>query len=62
MLVGGVLLTGCSGEENIQLKKVEILYELPKEAKEKAETKSGVRKRPNSSAKIGHDPSGVNKQ
>ncbi len=58
VLVGSVLVSGCSGEEKIQLKKVDGIYEVPKDFKE---TRKGFVAGKNSSAKIGHDPSGVNK-
>lgn len=58
LLVGGVLLGGCSGEENIPLKKVDFVLDVPKDYKE---TRKGLTVRKGTSAKIGHDPSGVNK-
>jgi len=57
-MVGGVLLSGCSGEENIPLKKVDFVLDTPKDFKDK---RKGFRENPGSSAKIGHDPSGVNR-
>jgi len=57
LLIGMVLLGGCSGGENIPLKKVDaILNDPPKDYKE---TRKGFT--PHGSAKIGHDPSGVNR-
>lgn len=56
VLVGFVLLSGCSGQENIPLKKVDFVIELPKDYKEK---RKQFQKGP--SSKIGHDPSGVNR-
>jgi hypothetical protein len=58
LLVGGVLLSGCSGEENIPLKKVDFVLDTPKDFKE---TRKGFTARKGSSAGIGHDPSGVNR-
>ena len=58
LVVGGALLSGCSSEENIPLKKVDFVLDAPpKDYKEKRPqfTHKG------SSAKIGHDPSGLNK-
>ncbi len=60
VLVVGVLLSGCSGEENIPLKKLDpkvdsILAERPKDYKE---TRPAFLRKGGSS-KIGHDPSGV---
>jgi len=57
MLVGLALLGGCSGEENIPLKKVDFVLDVPKDYKEK---RKGFT--PHGSAKIGHDPSGVHKE
>jgi hypothetical protein len=58
LLVGGVLLSGCTGEENIPLKKVDFVLDVPKDFKE---TRKGFVPRKGSSANIGHDPSGVSK-
>jgi hypothetical protein len=58
VLVGGVLLSGCSGEENIPLKKVEFVQDTPKDFKE---TRKGFTKAGSNSSRIGHDPSGVAK-
>jgi len=58
VLIGGVLLSGCGGEENIPLKKVDFVLDVPKDFKE---TRKGFVLKKSSSAKIGHDPSGVNK-
>jgi len=55
MLVGGILVSGC-GEENIPLKKVDMVLDVPKDFKE---TRKGFQAKEGSSAKIGHDPSGV---
>jgi hypothetical protein len=58
LLVGGFLLSGCSGEENIPLKKVDFVLDAPPATyKEKRPqyTHKGA------SSKIGHDPSGINK-
>ncbi len=57
VLIGGVVLSGCSGEENIPLKKVDFVLDVPKDYKEKRKGFTA-----HGSAKIGHDPSGVNKQ
>jgi len=59
LLVGGVLFSGCSGEENIQLKKLDpkldsVLDAPPEGYKEKRKAFM-----PGSSAKIGHDPFGI---
>lgn len=50
------LLGGCSGEENIPLKKVDFVLDVPKDYKEK---RKGFME--GSSARIGHDPSGIAK-
>jgi len=57
MLAGGVLLGGCSGEENIPLKKVDFVLDVPKDFKE---TRKDFLPGPNSSARMKRDPSGVN--
>jgi hypothetical protein len=59
--LGYTVLSGCSGEENIQLKKLDpkvdsVIGELPKDYKE---TRPAFARK-GSSSKIGHDPSGVN--
>jgi hypothetical protein len=59
VLVVGVMLSGCSGEENIPLKKVDFVLDIPKDYKE---TRKGFQGGKNNSSKIGHDPSGVNKR
>jgi len=59
VLVGGVLLSGCSSEENIPLKKVDFVLDTPKDFKE---TRKGYVQRQGTSGKIGHDPSGVSKE
>jgi hypothetical protein len=59
-MIGGVLLSGCNGEENIPLKKVDFVIDKPKE--DYKEKRKGFTAAPGSSAKIGHDPSGVSKQ
>jgi hypothetical protein len=56
-LVGGVLLSGCGGEEKIPLKKVDFVLDVPKDFKE---TRKDFLPGPNSSAKMKRDPSGVN--
>jgi hypothetical protein len=63
LLVGSVLLSGCSGEENIQLKKLDpkldsILDAPPKDYVEKRKAFSAA---PGSSSKIGRDPTGISK-
>jgi hypothetical protein len=58
VLVGGVLLSGCSGEENIPLKKVDFVLDIPKDYKEQRKPFTAKK---SSSARIGHDPSGVAK-
>jgi hypothetical protein len=61
LLLGGVVLSGCSGEENIQLKKLDpkldSVLDTPDDLKDsrKAFATKG------SSSKIGHDPSGLSK-
>jgi hypothetical protein len=55
VLVGGILLSGC-GEENIPLKKVDMVLDTPKDFKDQ---RKGFVAKEGSSAKIGHDPSGV---
>jgi hypothetical protein len=52
-------VTGCSGEENIPLKKVEMVLEVPKDFKD---TRKGFVARKGSSAGMGRDPSGVGKE
>jgi hypothetical protein len=54
----GILLCGCSGEENIPLKKVEVVPEIPKDYKE---TRKGFVGGKGSSARMKGDPSGVGK-
>jgi hypothetical protein len=58
LLVGGALLSGCSGEENIPLKKVDSILEPPP-ASYKEKRPQYIHK--GASSKIGHDPSGLNK-
>jgi hypothetical protein len=56
LLVGGVLLIGCSGEENIPLKKVDFVLDAPPKdyiEKRKAFSVKGL------SSKIGRDPTGI---
>ncbi len=60
LLLGFIVLSGCSGQENIPLKKLDpkvdsILAERPKDYKE---TRPAFLRKGGSS-KIGHDPSGV---
>jgi hypothetical protein len=58
VLVAGVLLSGCSGEEHIPLKKVDfVLDEPPKDYKEtrKAFSRKGA------SSRMKNDPSGINR-
>jgi len=60
LLVGSVLLSGCSGEENIPLKKLNpnsdsVLDAPPKDFKDKRKGFST----PGSSSKIGRDPTGI---
>jgi hypothetical protein len=61
LLLGGVVLSGCSGEENIPLKKLDpkldSVLDTPDDLKDarKAFATKG------SSSKIGHDPSGLSK-
>jgi hypothetical protein len=58
LLVGGALLSGCSGEENIPLKKVDFVLDAPpKDFKDKRKAFSV----PGSSSKLDRDPSGVSK-
>ena len=57
VLVGGVLLSGCGGEETIPLKKVDFVLDTPKDFKE---TQKGSMPRKGNSSGIKHDPSGVN--
>jgi hypothetical protein len=58
LLVGGALLSGCSGEENIPLKKVDFIQAPP--PKDYKESRKGFGTR-GLSSQIGHDPSGVNR-
>ncbi len=58
LLVGGLSLCGCSGEEKIPLKKVDFVLDTPKDYKE---TRKGLSQK-GLSSKIGRDPSGVSKQ
>jgi hypothetical protein len=60
VLLGCIALGGCSGEENIPLKKLDpkvdsILADPPKDYKETRPEFA----RKGGSSKIGHDPSGV---
>jgi hypothetical protein len=55
--VGVILLGGCNSEENIPLKKVDFVIDVPKDYKEK---RQGFME--GQTSKIGHDPSGVSKQ
>jgi hypothetical protein len=56
VLVGWVLLSGCGGQEQIPLKKVDfVLDDPPKDYKEKRQPFAKAR----GSAKIGRDPSGM---
>jgi len=55
VLVGSILLSGC-GDENIPLKKVDFVLDTPKDFKDQ---RKGFAAKEGSSAKIGHDPSGV---
>jgi len=57
MLAGGVLLGGCSGEENIPLKKVDFVLDVPKDFKE---TRKDFLPGPNSSPRMKRHPRGVN--
>ena len=57
MLVGGVLLGGCSGEENIPLKKVDFVLDVPKDFKEQRKAFMPTK---GSSANMKKDPSGIN--
>jgi hypothetical protein len=58
LVIGGILLSGCSGEENIPLKKVDFVLDAPpKDYKEKR--KAFVR---GSSANMGRDPFGVSSE
>jgi hypothetical protein len=59
VLFGGILLSGCGGEENIPLKKVDFVLDTPKDFKEQRKTFLGGK---GSSAGMKHDPSGVNPQ
>jgi hypothetical protein len=56
VLVAGVLFCGCSGEENIPLKKVDSGLDIPKDFKE---TRKGFVGSGGSSARMKGDPSGV---
>lgn len=58
VMVGVALLGGCNSEENIPLKKVEFVLEVPKDYKE---TRKAFGPQKGSSAGIGHDPSGIAK-
>jgi hypothetical protein len=57
VLVTGALLSGCGGEEKIPLKKVEVMYDFPKNEKPDKAPKN----RSGSSKGITRDPSGVNR-
>jgi hypothetical protein len=59
LLVGSVLLSGCSSEENIPLKKVDFVLDAP--PKDYKETRKAFSV-PGSSSKIGHDPTGISKE
>jgi hypothetical protein len=56
LLLGCSVLSGCSGEENIPLKKVDFVLDAP--PKDYKETRPAFTRK-GSSSKIGHDPSGV---
>jgi len=57
LLVGGVLLSGCSGEEKIPLKKVDFVLDVPKDFKEE---RKGFTQRKGTSGMMKRDPSGIN--
>jgi hypothetical protein len=56
LLVGGALISGCSGEENIPLKKVDFVIETPKDYKEQRKQFQPMK---GSSAAMKRDPSGM---
>ncbi len=58
LVVGGALLSGCSSEENIPLKKVDMMFEPPPKDFKDKRTQYSHKGR---SSGIGHDPSGLNK-
>jgi hypothetical protein len=58
ILIGGIILSGCSGEETIPLKKVDFVQDTPKDFKETRKEFQGGR---GSSANMKRDPSGVSK-
>jgi hypothetical protein len=59
LLGGAFVLGGCSGEENIPLKKVDPVAEAP--AKDAKDARPVVTHK-GSSAKIGRDPVGISKE
>jgi hypothetical protein len=58
VLVGGILVSGCSSEENIPLKKVDFVSGDP--PKDYKETRKAYMQ-PGASSKIKRDPSGIAK-
>jgi di/tripeptidase len=58
VLVGGILLSGCTGSDNIPLKKVDFVLDAP--PKDFKETRREYTKK-GASSKIGRDPSGIAK-
>jgi hypothetical protein len=59
LLIGGVLLSGCSGEENIPLKKLDQKLDSVLDAPSKDYKEKRKAFMQGSSAKIGHDPFGI---
>jgi hypothetical protein len=58
VLAGGIMLSGCSGEEKIPLKKVDFVLDAP--PKDFKETRKAFSEKGRSS-KIGKDPFGISK-
>ncbi len=58
VLVGGIMLSGCSGEENIPLKKVDFVLDAP--PKDYKETRKEFTRK-GASARMKNDPSGLAK-
>jgi hypothetical protein len=62
LLVGGVLLSGCSGEESIPLKKLDPKLDSVFDAPPKDFIDKRKAFAPGSSSKIGRDPTGISQE
>jgi hypothetical protein len=58
ILAGGIVLSGCSGEENIPLKKVDFVLDAPPKGYKESRSEFSEKGR---SSKIGRDPFGISK-